>query len=87
MSKSRTTIGKRVRQDQKRAKAQAKVERRAERGTLQADSGDAPLSRASESDLIAQLASLHEALESGNVDLSEFEERRDNIRTELERLP
>ncbi len=85
MTRPRTTSGKRQRQEQKRQKAQAKVERRVAR---QADSDEpAPeVTGASESELMEALADLHRALEAGDVPLNEFEDRREIIRTQLEQL-
>lgn len=85
MTRPRTTSGKRQRQDQKRAKAQAKVERRVARQSSEPELVT-PLGTASESELMDDLAVLHRSLESGAVQLPEFEERREQIRTQLERL-
>jgi len=85
VSRPRSTYGKRQREQEKREKAQAKAERRVARHTLDQDETVEPV-EASESQLIDELATLHGAFEAGNVPLGEFEERRDNIRTQLERI-
>jgi len=84
MSRSRTTAGKRRRQEQQRAKARMKEERREARHSAVPDPG-APVER-SESQLLEDLADLHRALESAEVSLQEFEERREHIRIQLEQL-
>ncbi len=85
MTRSKTTAGKRQRQQQKQAKARTKVERREARHSLAAEPVVAPVG-ATESQLIEELAVLHRALESEEVSMQEFEERREVIRTQLEQL-
>jgi hypothetical protein len=84
MSKPRPTVGKRARQDQKRARAQAKVERKAERQSTVVDL--LPHPTLTEPELMEELAGLHRALEAGELPLGDFEEQRDHIRSQLERL-
>lgn len=91
MSRSRTTAGKLQIQAQKRAKAQAKIERREARGTAAPEDASegqhAPEGQhATESELIDGLADLHRSLEAGELPLNEFEERREQIRGQMERL-
>lgn len=85
MTRPKVTSGKRQRQEQKRSKARAKAERRSERHAVDADPSEATPT-ASESQLVAQLAELHRSLEEGTLELQEFEERREEIRTRLEGL-
>jgi hypothetical protein len=85
MSKPRTTYGKRQREQEKREKAQAKVERREARHAVDLEAVDEPV-EASESELIEALAGLHGAFDAGDVTLDDFEERRDHIRAQLERI-
>jgi len=85
VSRPRSTYGKRQREQEKREKAQAKVERKVARQTLDPEQGDDPV-EASESELIEELAGLHGAYEAGDVALDDFEERRDHIRAQLERI-
>ena len=85
MSRSRTTAGKLQRQQQKQAKARTKLERREARHLVGPESAAAP-SEVSESQLLEELAVLHRALESEQVSLQEFEDRRERIRIQLEQL-
>ena len=86
VSKPRSTYGKRQREQEKREKAQAKVERKVARQTTDPDEPDQEPVEASESELIEALAGLHGAYEAGDVALDDFEERRDHIRAQLERI-
>jgi hypothetical protein len=86
MTRPRSTYGKRQREQEKREKAQAKVERKVARQTLDPDDENQAPVEASESELIAALADLHGAFEAGEVALDDFEERRDHIREQLERI-
>jgi hypothetical protein len=85
VTRPKVTSGKRQRQEQKRSKAQAKAERRSERQAADPTPSELPAGT-SESQLLEQLADLHRALEDGTVQLQEFEEQRERIRTHLERL-
>ncbi|HET9732187.1 MAG TPA: hypothetical protein VFP54_05880 [Acidimicrobiales bacterium] len=80
-----SSVGKRQRERQKLERAQAKAERKAARNT---DDGEPTvvLSNRSEAELIEDLGALHRALEAGQVSLEEFEERRDGIQAQFERL-
>jgi hypothetical protein len=86
VSRPRSTYGKRQREQDKREKAQAKVERKVARQTLDPDDPNQEPVEASESELIEALAGLHGAFEAGDVPLDDFEERRDHIRAQLERI-
>ncbi len=85
MTRPRTTVGKRNIQQQKYEKARAKQERRAARRAAPTDTDGVDVSM-SESELIDELAKLHAAMESGRVSLQEFEERREEIRRQLQQL-
>lgn len=85
MTRPKVTSGKRQRQEQKRSKAQAKAERRSERQAADQSPSEPPAG-ASEAQLLEELAGLHRALEDGALGLQEFEEQRERIRTQLERL-
>jgi hypothetical protein len=80
-----TTAGKRERERAKQEKAQAKAERKAARQAAEPEEGDVPSGR-SEAEVIEDLGDLHRALENGAVSPEEFEERRDQLRRELEQL-
>lgn len=85
MSRSRPTAGKRQRQQQKREKAQIKVERRAARQAMEPESIETPV-EASESQLIDELAGLHHSFEAGELEHDDFENRREQIRRQLEQV-
>lgn len=80
-----SSVGKRQRERQKLEQAQAKAERKAARRAADAEPALGPSSR-SEAELIDDLQALHQALEAGKVSPEEFEERREGIRAQLERL-
>lgn len=85
VARPKATFGKRQREQQKQEKARLKVERRQSRHA----GGDEPSAAppgATEAELVDALASLHRALESGEVTMQQFEERREFIRTQLEQL-
>jgi len=85
MTRSRTTVGKRNVQQQKHEKAIAKKERRAARRAAPSGTRTVDVSM-SESELIEEMARLHGAVESGRISLQEFEERREDVRTQLQQL-
>jgi enterochelin esterase-like enzyme len=79
------TSGKRQRQQQQREKAQAKVERKAARQASEPEGPTVPV-ESSEAELMEQLASLHRSIEADAISYQEFEERREQIRQQLEQL-
>ncbi len=85
MTRPRTTAGKRNVQQQKHEKALAKKERRAARRAAPPDTGAVDVSM-SESELIDEMARLHGAVETGRISLHEFEERREDVRKQLQQL-
>jgi hypothetical protein len=80
-----SSAGKRERERQKLEKAQAKAERKAARQASDTPGDDAPATR-TEAELIEDLAALHQAFEAGEVSLEDFEEQRDRLQAEFERL-
>ena len=80
-----SSIGKRRREQQKLEQAQAKAERKAARQATGAKPA-VVLSHQSEAELIEALEALHRALEDGEVSPEEFEEGRDRIQAQFERL-
>lgn len=80
-----SSVGKRQRERQKRERAQAKVERKAARQTSGSEETD-DLSPRSETELITELGALQRTLEAGKLSPEEFEEQRDRIQAQLERL-
>ena len=85
MTRSRTTAGKRNVQQHKREKILAKQERKAARQLKSAEVSTNPV-EASEADLLAELAAIHEAVESATMSPEEFEQRREHIRLQLEEI-
>jgi hypothetical protein len=85
VSGARPTAGKRNLQQQKREKAQAKIARKAARRAVDPDEALVPV-EGSEAELIQQLADLHHAAQAGEVSAQDFEERRENIRKQLEQI-
>lgn len=85
MSRSRITAGKRNVQQHKREKAQAKQERKVAR---QLESAEVSTNQvdASETELLAELAAIHEAIETATMSPEEFEDRREHIRLQLEEI-
>ena len=80
-----SSAGKRLRERQKLERAQAKAERKAAR-VASVDEQVEVSSHRSESELIDDLSALHHAFEAGDVSQQDFEDRRDQIRAELERF-
>src|SRR5579871_2879765 len=85
MTRPRTTAGKRNVQQQKHEKQVAKRERRAARRAAPPDENQVDVTM-SEPELINELATLHAAVESGEISLRQFEERREDVRRQLQQL-
>ncbi len=77
-----SSAGKRMRELQKVEKAQAKASRKAARASSEEVQSD-DLPKASEAELIGEIAALHKALESGDISLLAFEERRGLLQVQL----
>src|SRR4029453_15531286 len=85
VSRRRTTFGKLQRDRDKQAKAQAKLERKAERAE-QDDGSDGGAGNASEADQatgLAQLAGTHPPVDDGKTALDDFEARREELTSKL----
>ena len=84
MSRRRTTFGKLQRDRDKQAKAQAKLERKAQR-VEQSDEEqpEAPAPEVDQAKVLAQLAELHAAFDDGKMGLEDFEARRDELTSQL----
>ena len=84
MAKNRTTFGKLQRERDKKAKAAEKAERRAarneERGNVATEE---PEPVRDQEAVLNALAKLHESLEAGDMEIEEFEERRDQLTAQL----
>jgi hypothetical protein len=85
VTRPRTTAGKRNVQQHKREKAQAKQQRRAARRLADPEADATPV-EASEAELVAELANIHGAVESGSISIDEFEQRREHISEQLEQI-
>jgi len=85
VSRRRTTFGKLQRDRDKQAKAQAKLERKAERAEQGDDSDDGAgqTSEADQATVLAQLADLHAAFDDGKINFDDFEARREELTSKL----
>jgi hypothetical protein len=85
VSRRRTTFGKLQRDRDKQAKAQAKLERKAERAEQGDDSDDGAgqTSEADQATVLAQLADLHAAFDDGKITFDDFEARREELTSKL----
>lgn len=84
MSRRRTTFGKLQRDRDKQAKAQAKLERKAQRAEQgDGDQDDAPVADVDQATVLARLAELHAAFDDGKVGLEDFESRREELTNQL----
>ena len=80
-----SSVGKRQREQKKMERAHVKAERKAARQTTGAEESHIDSPR-SEAELIEHLGALHRALEAGQISPEDFEERRDRIQVQFERL-
>jgi hypothetical protein len=83
VSRRRTTFGKLQRDRDKQAKAQAKLERRAQRAEQSDEQPEAPAPEVDQAKILAQLAELHAAFDDGKMGLEDFEARRDELTSQL----
>jgi hypothetical protein len=84
VSRRRTTFGKLQRDRDKQAKAQAKLERRAQRAEQSDEQeADAAAPEVDQAKVLAQLAELHAAFDDGKMGLEDFEARRDELTSQL----
>lgn len=83
MARQRTTFGKIMREREKQQRAQAKLEKRAERAAGAEDEGANDEPAHDESDVLASLAKLHEAFDNEQIDFETFEERRAELMSRL----
>jgi hypothetical protein len=83
---SQASFAKRQREKERRERAAAKAERRADRQAAagQADPDEAaPLSPAAEASLLASLADLHARFEAGEIEFDDFVEAKEQITERL----
>jgi hypothetical protein len=80
VSRRRTTFGKLQRDRDKQARAQAKQERRAERSSAPGEEDEeATTPEVDQATVLSQLAALHAAFDDGQMELDDFETRRDEL--------
>jgi hypothetical protein len=82
MARQRTTFGKIMREREKQQRAQAKIEKRAERGTDAEDEVE-EVPQHDQDDVLASLAKLHEAFDNEQIDFDTFEERRAELMSRI----
>jgi hypothetical protein len=80
-----SSIGKRQREQRRQERAQAKAERKAARQATGAQDTDGFLPR-NETELIEELGALQRTFGAGKISPEDFEQRRDRIQAQLERL-
>jgi hypothetical protein len=86
VARRRTTFGKLQRDREKQAKAQAKIQRRAEQAVRDPEAEEEPAPAPPEVDqakVLASLAELHAAFDDGKISLDDFETRRDELRNSI----
>jgi hypothetical protein len=83
MARQRTTFGKIMREREKQQRAQAKLEKRAERAETDDEDGVITEPAHDEGDVLASLAKLHEAYDNEQIDFDTFEERRAELMSRL----
>ncbi|MCU1462296.1 MAG: hypothetical protein JWO37_2371 [Acidimicrobiales bacterium] len=84
MASRGTTFGKLDRERDKKAKAQAKQEKRAARAETVDVVETVQLSPSEEEKILASLSQLHAAYEQGTVSLDDFEARRAELTAKLQ---
>ena len=86
MAKQRSTFGKIQREQEKRAKAQAKRDKRAQRGSESEAETDetAPRAAADQGAILDALARLYQQYENGELETDDFELRRDELRAQID---
>jgi hypothetical protein len=84
VAQQRSTFAKLQRERDKKEKAVAKADRRAQQAASVAEPPTVKLDPDNEANILARLAELHAAFESGSVSIDEFEDRRDQLRTKLQ---
>ncbi len=80
---SRTSAAKLQREKDRRARAAAKAERRAQRSDAEVETSSAP-SGDEEAALLSALADLHARFDAGSIDFEAFEAARDEITQRLQ---
>jgi hypothetical protein len=86
MAKSRESAGRREREQAKRAKANAKRERRLARSEDEATDAptESPAEAVDQGALLAEIERLHAAYENEEISFDDFEERRAELMAKLQ---
>ena len=84
VAQQRSTFAKLQREREKKEKAVAKAGRRAEKAAAAAEASVAGPAPDNEAAILAALAELHAAYDNGSVSSDEFEDRRDQLRQQLQ---
>jgi hypothetical protein len=83
VAQQRSTFAKLQRDRDKKDKAIAKAERRAQRATAPAEPAPEGLAPDAEAAVLQELAEIHAAFEAGTMSADDFETRRDQLRSQL----
>jgi len=83
VARQRTTFGKIMREREKQQRAQAKLEKRAERSSEDGDEVEETAPAHDQDDVLASLAKLHEAYDNEQIDFDTFEERRAELMSRI----
>ena len=83
MARQRTTFGKIMREREKQQRAQAKLEKRAERSSEDGEEVEEAVPTHDQDDVLASLAKLHEAYDNEQIDFDTFEERRAELMSRI----
>lgn len=83
MARQRTTFGKIMREREKQQRAQAKLEKRAERSSEDDEEVEEVAPAHDQDDVLASLAKLHEAYDNEQIDFDTFEERRAELMSRI----
>ena len=84
VAQQRSTFAKLQRERDKKEKATNKAQRRAQQSTAVPEAAPATHDPEHEANVLAGLAALHAAYEEGTVSMDEFEDRRDQLRKQLQ---
>jgi hypothetical protein len=84
VAQQRSTFAKLQREREKKEKAVAKADRRAQQAAAPPEPAPAKPHPDNEAQILAGLAELHAAYEAGSISMDEFEDRRDQLRRQLQ---
>jgi hypothetical protein len=84
VAQQRSTFAKLQREREKKEKAVAKADRRAQQAAAVPEAAPAKPHPDNEANILAGLAELHAAYEEGSISMDDFEDRRDQLRRQLQ---